>query len=179
VSVLGSLRHSACLLCGSQHGSSDRKRRKRKMDITRYRTTCVCSCADGGCVSFVSLSPPLSRGYSVIASKEKHNICHLHADNPIRAGYPPSPNATPRFYAKPFSLHPPPSQTQTCQSSSLEFFYGLSFTPCLACECVSYCSCDVSSTHNRCQVHVLSPSTVSFVPTKISRLLLDLRLTQS
>lgn len=82
----------------------------------------------GASLSFLlSLTLPLSRGYTVIAPRrnEKHKtfVVTGHAGNPIRAGYPP--NATPRFYSKPFSPHPPPSQTQTCRLSSLEGFYGL------------------------------------------------------
>ena len=77
------------------------------------------------------------------------------------------------------SLPTPPSRHKRAV-----FFSGIVlrtlFSPCRPCECVSHRTCDVLLTHSRSQLHFLSPSTLSFVlKTKFSRLLLDLRLTQS
>ena len=158
------------------HGSSDRKRRKRKMDITPYRFALhMFLRRRGASLSLLSPPPPFFRGRTVISSKKKRNVCHLHADNPIRAGYP---NATPRSYAK-LSLPTPPSRHKHAV-----FFSGIVlrtvFSPCRPCEPVSHRTCDVLLTHSRSQVHFLSPSTLSFVlRTKFSRLLSDLRLNQS
>ncbi len=146
-----------CSLCGSHTVPPIADGEKEKWTLLPIGSLAYVP-APTGLLSFSSLSPPLSRGHTGNSPMKKRNICHLYADNPIRAGYPP--NATPRSYAKPFSPHPP-SQTQTCRLLLWNISTDSVPSPCRACERVSHCTCDVLSTRDRCQVHFLSPSTLS------------------
>jgi hypothetical protein len=156
------------------HGSSDRRRRKRKMDITPYRFTCVCSCADGASLSLLSplLFPAAIR---VISPRRNETFVTCMQIIQFELDTPPTP-----LRALMLNLSLPPFPDTNVPSSSLEISTDSVLSPCRACEHVSHCTCDVSLTHDRRQVHFLSPGTLSFVlRTKISKLLSDLRLTHS
>ena len=150
-----------CSLCGSHTVPPIANGEKRKMDITPYGSTCVCSCAYGASPSFPSPPSSFPREYSN-SPKKKRNICHLYAENPIRAGQQTPLNATPRFYAK-LSLPTPPLPRHKRAVFCGTFLRTL-FSPCRACERVSHCTCDVLLTHDRNQ----SPFSCRLAPSPLS-----------